>query len=215
MDNSVFDDERLCELGADGMLLWFYILCRVSKAGDSKAVIYRKHSERSGLVKWNLLIELVGQMESLQLLQVLPGSVQSSHESVPYERYERNGTDEKNMSSGADTLPVLSESKSWLAGLEVELERVYKSFPRRGKDMKKSVGMARAKSQIKSPQKLKDLIVAVENYSRYVAYEKSKDPKWNFSKTWGHFMAKNYWCDWVKPDESFDISYNKWFDGLA
>ena len=87
-------------------------------------------------------------------------------------------------------------------GVRFDFEALYKLFPKRGKDMKKSLGMQKCKAQIKTQEQYENLKSAVIHYDEHIKSEKRKrfDYDASFIKTWGHFMSKTYWVDWVKPN---------------
>lgn len=83
-----------------------------------------------------------------------------------------------------------------------DFEALYQLFPKRGKDMKKSLGMQKCKAQIKTQEQYENLKSAVIHYDEHIKSEKRKrfDYDASFIKTWGHFMSKTYWVDWIKPN---------------
>lgn len=80
-----------------------------------------------------------------------------------------------------------------------DFEALYALFPKRGKDMKKSLGMERCRVQIKTQAQYDKLKSAVINYDEHIKSEKRKrfDYDDGFTKTWGHFMSPKYWIDWA------------------
>ena len=80
-----------------------------------------------------------------------------------------------------------------------DFEALYALFPKRGKDMKKSLGMQKCKAQIRNQEQYEKLKSAVLNYDQHVKEQKRKRSDFDnsFIKTWGHFMSKTYWVDWV------------------
>lgn len=83
-----------------------------------------------------------------------------------------------------------------------DFEALYVLFPKRGKDMKKSLGMQKCRTQIKTQEQYDNLKSAVLHYDEHIKSEKRKrfDYDISFIKTWGHFMSKTYWVDWIRPN---------------
>ncbi len=82
-----------------------------------------------------------------------------------------------------------------------DLEKVYERYP---KKVGKKNGIKKAKSIATDPEKYKNLMVAVENYSQYVASNKVES---KFVKQFDTFMG--CWEDWINPDPSIFNGPNK------
>ena len=80
-----------------------------------------------------------------------------------------------------------------------DFEALYAIFPKRGKDTKKSLGMEKCRAQIKTQEQYEKLKSAVLNYIEHIKEQKRKrfDFEDSFIKSWGHFMTKNYWVDFI------------------
>lgn len=85
---------------------------------------------------------------------------------------------------------------------DFDFEALYALFPKRGKDMKKSLGMQKCKAQIKTQEQYDKLKSAVLNYDEHIKSEKRKrfDYDKSFIKTWGFFMSKTCWVDFIEPN---------------
>jgi hypothetical protein len=81
----------------------------------------------------------------------------------------------------------------------LDFEALYALFPKRGKDMKKALGMQKCKTQIRTQEHYEKLKSAILNYAQHIKEQRRKHSDYDpsFIKTWGHFMSKTYWIDWV------------------
>jgi DNA-binding transcriptional regulator GbsR (MarR family) len=104
--------------------------------------------------------------------------------------------------SNGHTPPTPTQADPPSNGVHFDFEALYKLFPKRGKDMKKSLGMQKCKAQIRTQEQYDKLKSAVIHYDEHIKSEKRKrfDFENSFIKTWGHFMSKTYWVDWIKPN---------------
>lgn len=119
---------------------------------------------------------------------------------IPNKKTKTAKADSGGSNGHTPTTPTQADPPS--NGVHFDFEALYDLFPKRGKDMKKSLGMQKCKAQIKTQEQYEKLKSAVHNYDEHIKSEKRKrfDYDITFIKTWGHFMSKTYWVDYIEPN---------------
>ena len=114
---------------------------------------------------------------------------------IPNKKTNTAKADSGGSNGHTPTTPTQADPPS--NGVHFDFEALYALFPKRGKDMKKSLGMQKCQAQIKTQEQYEKLKSAVLNYDEHIKSEKRKrfDYDITFIKTWGHFMSKTYWVD--------------------
>ena len=136
---------------------------------------------------------------TINVLEVVRQS-NSNNTNIIIPNKKTNTADGVLLNGGSDHLDTPTPSQDDTPTADAfDFEALYALFPKRGKEMKKSLGMQKCKAQIRNQEQYEKLKSAVLNYDQHVKEQKRKrsDFDSSFIKTWGHFMSKTYWVDWV------------------
>lgn len=196
LENSIFEDTLLFDLGPSEMAVWIYILCQASKQNSQEIVINSNHSSVVARIPEVMLTSTLKKLNEIGILEFSRNVRDTStpvRDTCAIRARDRTG------STGQDKTRQTYDQSGFKISTK-ELEAMYEKYPRkRGK----KTGLSRLSKIINSPQVLEKFNSALENFA---AYHRARKTEPRFVPHFSTFVASQWedFADGIPHESGFD-----------
>lgn len=172
--NDFFNDPKFYSFTHSEIVGWIYILCMASKENSSMVKLYFDHMQYATKTTKAEITVLFKKLEKHQCIQV---RVLGKYSTLHY-----NTIQNTNVQTAVRTIQPV----------QFDFNAVYQKYPRK---QGKQLGIKRCLAQIKTQKSYDDLLLAIENYKKYLAQNKIEK---QYVKMFSTFMTS--WKDYLDQD---------------